>query len=412
MGLFQVAALTPPEVDVRIVDESVDDIPEDFHPDLVGISVLTHSSPYAYELAAHYRKQGVPVVLGGIHVSLNPDDAAGHADAVVVGEADLTWPEVLQDFHAGRLRPIYTSPSLPDLDASPVPRRELLHRDQYQVPNVVQASKGCPFDCEFCTLVPVVDYKMRFRSVESVVKEIAALPPGPIMFVDDNLYANREYSRRLFRAMAPLKRKWVGESTWHIALDQETIGLAKESGCLGLFIGFDSVAPQYQVRKVPTGRDAEEIYVEATRRMHHNGLAVVAAFVFGFDNDDAGVFERTFKVIKRGGADLVNFSVLIPYPGTPAFTRIQREGRIVDTNWARYVTPNVVFEPRGMTPRDLTNGTRWIHDQFFSWRHISASAFKTGMEIGWGMSLLTLKLNIARRRNIAILETADTLPCA
>jgi radical SAM superfamily enzyme YgiQ (UPF0313 family) len=183
--------------------------------------------------------------------------------------------------------------------------------------------------------------------------------------------------------------------------------LAKESGCMGLFVGFDSIGPQHMVRKVPHGNDAEEIYVEATRNLQRHGLAVVAAFVFGFDNDDPGVFERTFKVIRRSGPDLVNFSVLTPYPGTPAFDRLNSEHRIKHRNWSKYLTPNVVFEPKGMTPRELAEGTRWMHDQFFSLKHLGMTAVQTGFKVGWGMSLIALKLNLARRRNIEVLEAAD-----
>jgi len=411
MGLFVVAALTPPDVDVRVIDESVDDIPDDFVPDLVGISLLTHSANYAYEMSARYRAQGIRVVLGGIHATLNPMEAAAHADAVVIGEAEPVWPELIDDFRSNRLQGFYGTRALTPLGQSVLPRRDLLNRAYYQVPNVVQASKGCPFDCEFCSLVPAVNYKMRFRKAEDVAEEIRTLPPGPIMFVDDNLYANREYSRALFRALRPLKRKWVGESTWHIAFDNETATLAKEAGCLGLFIGFDSITRQTAVRKVPEAREAEEIYVEATRSMQLHGMAVVAAFVFGFDNDDPSIFERTFAVIRRSSADLVNFSVLIPYPGTPAFQRLDAEGRIANRDWSKYVTPNVVFRPKAMTPRELAHGTQWIHDQFFSLRHIGRTAIHTGLNVGWGMSLLALKLNLARRKNIAILETADSVAC-
>ncbi len=408
MGLFTVAALTPRDIEVKVVDESVEPIDDDFSPDLVGISVLTHSAPYAYALSAEYRRRGIPVALGGIHPSLNPEEAAEQADAVVVGEAELTWPELIEDFRGGHLKKLYRATELPDLDSSPLPRRDLMLRAHYKVPNVVQASKGCPFDCEFCCLVPFVDYRMRFRSVDLVVDEIQNLPPGPIMFVDDNLYANKRYSRELFRALTPLKRRWVGESTWHIAFDDETLTLARESGCLGLFIGFDAISPQHMVRKVPFS-EAEDVYIEATRNIQRKGMAIVAAFVFGFDNDNPAVFERTFQVVRRSGADLVNFSVLVPYPGTPAFKRLRKEGRITEWDWSKYVTPNVCFEPKNMTARELFEGTRWIHEQFFSLGHVAKTTVQTGLKLGWGMALLTLKLNLARRRNIELLESADSI---
>ena len=399
LGLFTVAALTPPDIEVKVIDESVENIADGFAPDLVGISVQAPTAPYAYELSARYKSAGIPVVLGGIHVSLNPEEALEHADAIVIGEAELTWPRLIEDFRRGKLERSYCANGLADLDGSPLPRRDLMHLDDYQIPCVVQASKGCPFACEFCSLYAYVGYRPRFRRIDRVVEEIRALPGNAVLFADDNIYANRDFARRLFRALAPLKRDWVAESTWHIAFDDETLRLARDAGCAGLFVGFDSINQQHRVRKVPGSGDPVETYSRAIRNIVEKGMACVAAFVFGLDSDDASVFERSFAVVRDGGAHLVNFSVLVPYPGTPVFKRLEREGRITERDWSKYISPNVCFEPKRMSAAELYEGTLWAQKEFFALGHVIKTAVRTSRQLGWGRGLLALKLNLAQRRN-------------
>ncbi|HEY6572736.1 MAG TPA: radical SAM protein [Candidatus Eisenbacteria bacterium] len=399
LGLLTVAALTPAEIGVRYVDESVEDVDLDEPADLVGITVQAPTAPYAYELAKAFRSRGRAVVLGGIHVSLNPEEAAPHADAVVVGEAEPTWRRLLADFGEGRLRPLYRASLLADLDASPRPRRDLLRRDAYQIPDVVQASKCCPYGCEFCSLHAFTGWAPRFRRVDRVVQEIEALPGPVVLFADDNLYADREYALRLMRAMVPLRRRWIAEATWHMARDDEALALARSSGCFGLFLGFDSINRQRGMAKVPSSEDPATAYVAALRNVQRHGIAAVAAFVFGLDNDDESVFERSFEVVRRGGANLVNFSALVPYPGTPIFSRLREEGRITEWDWSRYVSPNVCFEPKRMSARRLSEGVRWAQREFYSPAGVARSTLGTVTRLGWAMGLLGLRLNLAQRWN-------------
>lgn len=399
LGLYTVAALTPPDVEVRVVDEALEDIPPDFSPDLVGISVQTPAAPRAYDLSARFRASGVPVVLGGVHVSLNREEARQHATAVVVGEAELTWRRLLDDFRIGNLGGVYRAEGHADLDTSPPPRRDLMRAGGRFMPCVIQASKGCHFGCEFCSLFASVGQRCRFRSVDRVANEIRALPGYPVLFVDDNIYADAEYAKALFRAIAPLKRGWVGESTWHIAFDDAALSLARDSGCLGLFIGFDSINRQSAVPKVPASRDPEATYVEAIRNLQNHGIACVAAFVFGLDQDDSTVFERTLRVIRDGGAALASFSVLVPYPGTPVFTRLRQEGRITEWDWSKYASPNVCFQPKRMTAARLSEGTLWAQKEFLSFSNVMRTAALTGLQLGWGRALMALRLNLAQRRN-------------
>lgn len=399
IGLITVAALTPPDVEVRVIDESVEEIRLDGRPDLIGIAVQAPTAPYVYELSASYRKKGIPVVLGGVHVSLNPEEALSHADAVVIGEAEMSWPRLLQDFREGRLRPSYRASGLANLDESPQPRRDLLQEKNYLLPHVVQASKGCPYGCEFCSLHCYVGHTPRFRNVDKVIEEIRGIPGGKILFADDNIYANREYAKTLFQALLPLKKKWVAESTWHIAFDEEVLRLAKLCGCAGLFIGFDSINPQLVMTKVPNSNHIEDTYVKAIKNIQHRGIAVVAAFVFGLDNDDQSVFERSLQVALKGGANLVNFSALVPYPGTPVYHRLKKEGRIIEWDWSKYISPNVCFEPKNMTAKELYEGTLRTQKDFYSLSNIVKISFRATQRLGWAMGLLSLKLSLAQKRN-------------
>lgn len=397
LGLMTVAALTPRDINVRIVDESVQELDLDFAPDLVGISVTAPTAPYSYSLASVYRKKGVPVVLGGVHVSLNPAEAAVHADAIVIGEAELTWTRLLRDFRDGELRKVYQADSLADLESSPHPRRNLLCIDNYRLPHVVQSSKGCPFGCEFCSLYADGGQTPRYRSIPRVVQEIRDIPGREILFADDNLYADKHHAAALARGLIPFRKRWVAEVTWHIAFDKEMLSLFKESGCIGLFIGFDSINQQRAMKKVPP--DAACVYVEAMRNIRNAGIAVVAAFVFGLDNDDSSVFEKSLDVALSGGANLVNFSCLVPYPGTPIFQRLAAEGRIINRDWSQYISPNVCFQPLHMSPTELREGLIRAQKDFYSVRHIAERSLQALARFGWSMGLLSFALNVSQKRN-------------
>jgi len=396
LGLLTVAALTPSDIDVRMVDEAVEEVDGRPVPDLAGITVQAPAAPRAYALADGFRARGVPVVLGGIHASLNPDEAAAHADAVVIGEAELTWPTLLRDFRTGRLRPLYRACGRADLDSSPRPRRDLLRLADYRIPYVVQASKGCPWACEFCALNAYLG-EPRYRAASSVAAEIAAIPCREILFADDNFHADPQRARELMRALVPLGRRWVAEATWTIGFDAETLALARRSGCAGLFVGFDSINEQEFVRKAPA--DAERLYVESMRNIRAAGIPVVAAFVFGLDNDDASVFARSLAVAVAGGASLVNFSALVPYPGTPVFRRLEAEHRILERDWSRYISPNVCFRPARMSADALRAGVIDAQRRFYACGTIARRAAADARRFGWGQGLLSLALNLAQRRN-------------
>lgn len=392
LTLTTLAALVPEELgaDLRLVDEGIEDTPLDLDADLVGISAITGSAPRAYELADHFRRRGLPVVLGGVHPTLLPDEAAAHADAVVVGYAEETWPELLRDFAAGRMRVRYEMGPGFRLAGVPVPRRDLLPARRFFTPHTIEATRGCNHHCEFC-VVPTAWGEPRQRPVGEVVSEIRQMNARKLLFLDLNLIANRDYAGELFRALAPLGVRWGGLSTIEIAFDDELLDLAAAGGCRGLLIGFESLSQESlaETRKVfNTKRD----YVEAMRRFHERGIAVMACFVFGFDHDTRDSFDETAELAVDARIDLPRFAIVTPFPGTPFFRRLDAEGRILTRDWGLYDAQHVVFQPARMTPDELLRGTEW------TWRRVyGLSSIAKRLLGAWLRPWVSLPANLGYR---------------
>ncbi len=356
LTLTTLAALVPPELDAELtlVDEGIGDVDLAVPYDLVGISAITGSASRAYELADAYRGRGTPVVLGGVHPTLLPDEAEGHADAVVVGYAEETWPELLRDFAAGRMKARYTQAPGLSLAGLPIPRRDLLPAKHFTMPATVEATRGCTYRCEFC-VVPTAWGQPLQRPVAEVVAEIRQTGAKKLLFLDLNLNADRGYALELFAALVPLGIRWGGLATTTIAGDDELLDLAARSGCRGLLLGFESLC---EASVVETGKafNLRTSYADVASRIHARGIAIQGCFVFGFDHDDASVFERTASFAIDARIDLPRFAVLTPFPSTPLFTRLKAEGRILHEKWEEYDAQHVVFRPALMTPQALQLG--------------------------------------------------------
>ena len=364
-----IAALTPPDVEVSITDENVSVIEYDKGVDLVGISAMTSTANRAYEIADSFRQRGVTVVLGGIHPSILPDEAGRHADAVVIGEAELTWPRLVADFKAGRLQKVYRQDERPALAGLPVPRRELYSR-RYLIPNTISTTRGCPFNCSFCSVSLFSGRTYRCRPVDEVIKEIETLDRRrPIIFVDDNIVGKPAYAKELFRALAPFRLKWMGQSSVNIASDPELLSLAAASGCMGLLIGFESVSPASLAGMGKKINKVDE-YETAIARLHASGIGIHGAFIFGLDEDDDSVFKRTVDFAKKTRLESVQFSTAIPHPGTAFYKSLDEAGRILTKDWSKYDS-KVVFETRAFPQETLIKGTHWALKEFFSLRSIS-----------------------------------------
>ncbi len=348
------ATLVPPELkaDVRVVDELVERVPLDARPELVGITCIAGTAARAYELADHFRAHGVTVILGGVHVSLHPGEAAPHADSVVVGYAEEAWPQLLRDYQAGVLSPRYSAGSSPLRYVAP--DRRTIRRRRYAQPNTVELFRGCVNRCEFC--VSRTLYRdVISRPVDEVIAEIRSLPGKMISFLDPNLMADRAVARAFFERLAPLRKWWVGCATVEAAEDAELLDLMARSGCKGLLVGFESIN-QAAIDAIGKTFNRVDAYAAAVRMFHARGILVEGCFVFGFDQDDADVFGRTVEFVTRAHIDYVHYTIYTPFPGTDAYRRLDGEKRILTRDWSRYTGRQVVFQPHGMTPGRLTEG--------------------------------------------------------
>jgi len=400
LNLPILAAHADDRFDVCILDENVEEI--DFGAvtaDLVGISLMTSTALRGYEIADGLRLRGVPVVLGGMHVYFMQDEALAHADAIVVGEGEFAWNELLDDFLAGRLKKSYRAGKLHDLQGLPRPRLDLLKPGAYSFPNVVETSRGCPNKCNYCAVTEFWGTKFRFRPVGEVVDEIKALPPGNLLFIDDNMFGHSSRSKELFRALIPLKRRWVGQGDLRLARDPELLDLAARSGCKWLFMGFEttSVENLRALGKAKLNRAPE--YEQSIATIHKSGIKILGSFKFGLDNDGPDVFARTLDFCIENRLECANFYILTPLPGTKLFDDMKEQDRIEHFNWSRYDANHVVIRPAGMSKKELTEGYIRIYHDFYSMRSIARRALSTRRD-----RLHTVVMNLGRKLNARYFE--------
>jgi radical SAM superfamily enzyme YgiQ (UPF0313 family) len=324
---------------------------------------MTYNAPRAYEIADRFRARGKPVVVGGYHPTFLPNEAIRHADAVCIGEAEPNLPRMIADFEAGRLQPFYEG-GLADLARLRIPDRGLIRSRAYVTPNVVQATRGCPYRCAFCSIAAFNRNTIRTRPIADVIAELETLGRH-VLFMDDNLIGDRAYAKELFAAMRPLGKRWYSQCGIGIGYDAELLKLAAQSGCRGLFIGFESLSQQTLHAWKKNVNRAKD-YLTVVQRLHQAGIAVFAGFVFGGEEDGPGVFANTLEFLDESGVDALQATRLTPMPGTPLFAEMEQQGRIFDHDWSHYDFKHVVFEPRAMSPATLDAGTAWVSRSFYA----------------------------------------------
>lgn len=409
------AALTPPHWAVTHTDEITHAVNCRRRYDLVGITATTPGAPHAYELAAAFRANGVPVAMGGPHATLMPEEAAQHVDVVVVEEAEPLWGRVVRDLETGVKYPcgrhlldgptganvealpggarVYRCPAPADLAGLPHARRELIRHGSgwnkwWATRSSIIATRGCPHHCDYCTIPRFYPRatQMRYRPVGEVVAEVAALPDRGVVFWDDNMGANPHYAKALFRALAPLRKWWTTQTTMISARDDEFLRLAAAAGCKALFMGFESVN-QLSLRGACKSHNRVDEYQRVVRRCHDHGIAVQAGIMFGFEEDDKDVFARTVDVMGDIGLDNATVSLQVPYPGTPAWAKLEREGRIIDRDWRHYnAKTHVVYRPKRMSPDELMSGYEWAKARFYSPAHIFKRLLKSRTGLWWNVA--------------------------
>lgn len=359
------AALTPPEHEVTFIDERLEEIPFGRAFDLVGISTCTFAARRAYQIAAVFRTRGTPVVMGGFHPTLLPDEAAAHADAVVTGDAEHSWPQVLIDAAAGRLRGRYGPPGR-EPAVGVRPDHSIFRGKPYRTPYLLQFGRGCPRDCEFCAIRAAYGGCMVTRPVDEVRDELAACGKRRVFFVDDNLLGNRRELIRLLEAITPLRLRWSSQIDLRVADDPELLERMRRSGCEMLLIGLESLAKDNLLQMGKTWNQPDG-YAARLARIRKAGIMVYATFVFGYDADDAGSIERTLRFALRERFLLANFNPLQPFPGTPLYDRMEREQRLVYDRWwlePGYRWQQALMVPQRMTPAELTDGCRRARERF------------------------------------------------
>ncbi len=355
MSLAILAALTPDMFEVKVTDELVDDIDFDYPADLVAISTNSTNAPRAYEVAKRFRERGAKIIMGGIHPSVMPDEVLTHADAILIGEAEEMWQKILDDFQSGGMEQIYRCEAYPDPESIPSGNWEVIHQKRYYVPRTFQTSRGCPYGCSFCSSTQFFGTKQRCRPIGNIIAELKDYSGRLAVFIDDNIAGNSSYAKELFRALKPLKQRWVAQSSIDIARDNELLRLAAESGCAGLLIGFESVNARNSadVKKL---RKAEQ-YAEHIREIRSAGIGVHGSFIFGFDHDTPDIFDSTVDFVMKNRLEVANFCKLTPFPGTRLFEEMSAEGRILHQNWEKYDRYNIVFQPKNISAADLHQKT-------------------------------------------------------
>lgn len=367
------AALTPPGVERRFYDDRLEPIPFDEPTDLVAVSVETYTARRAYQIASDYRRRGVPVIMGGFHATLCPEEVARHCESLVVGEAEELFPEVIDDHRRGRPREVYRSRRSPRRKVRP--DRSIFRGKRYLPIRLVEFARGCRFRCDFCAVQSFYGATHSHRPVDAVVDELAEVRRRGqmVFFIDDNIVSDLDAAKELCRALAPLGLRWVSQASINVAFDEEALELMRRSGCQGLLIGFESLEETNLTAMNKRFNLMHGGPRQALANCRRAGLRIYGTFVFGYDGDTPESFARTVAFCQQEGLFIAAFNHITPFPGTPLYRRLEAEGRLRYDAWwldARYRYNEVPFQPTGMAPEELERGCLEARRNFYAWRSI------------------------------------------
>ncbi|MGH7447248.1 MAG: B12-binding domain-containing radical SAM protein [Longimicrobiales bacterium] len=403
LTLPMLAAVTPAHWDVRLLNETVEDVPYDEHWDLVGITGMGSGLVRAWQIGDEFRRRGVKVVIGGIAASLmGADVSLAHADAVVLGEAEETWPVVIADAEAGRLGTVYTMPRRPPIETLPLPRYELMDARRYGYWRPVQATRGCPYTCDYCSITAYFQQRYRKRPVDQVIRDVrAAKRYGTryIAFIDDNIGVDWNYCGELWEALIPEKIRWMSQCSLHIADRPEMLKLAHRSGCRLLSFGVESTSEASLIEHDKEwNRPAR--YGEAIAAIRRHGIEVSTEMIIGMDGDDDSVFERTYAFIMDNRISVPRVHIMTPVPGTPLHRRLAQENRLIDVAFEQYTGGTVTFRPRHIDPVTLQNEYWKLYHRLFTWRAILHRVGRNRAGLGPYMRALVAGVNLHYRSHI------------
>ena len=388
LSLGILAALTPPDWDVIIRQEPADQIDFDENVDLVGITAVTPIVNRAYEIADQFRKRSVKVIMGGIHPSAMPDEALKHCDSVCIGEAELVWKEVLEDLLDGKLKTIYKSEEYFDMNFYTPPRRDIISSSGsfFYSAETVETSRGCPYDCDFCSVSITHGKKIRYRHSENVISEIEKIEKKRLFFVDNNIVAKNEKAKDLFQALIPLKKKWTGQASISIADDLQLTKLAADSGCYGLLIGIESVLDE-GLKKYKKSKNSFKELKKSLNILKDHGIAVLAHMVFGNDFETKDSMLETLERLFELDVASATLGILVPYPGTRLASNLEKQDRILTKDWNKYDIHHLVFEPANFSAIEFAREIQSLREEFFSYRKILSRTIKNRNPMVFGFNL-------------------------
>ena len=382
------AAFFPPDWQVIHIDEETQAIDYSAQYDLVGLTFHTPCCHHAYDIAEKFRAKGVKIIMGGPHVTLVPDEAEQCADSIFIGEAENTLPRFFLDFEQGNIKKRYIDNGVVDLATVPLLQKQHFHRADHTA-GTMFATRGCPNSCEFCTIACIYKNKFRKRPVGEVAKDFSSFKGKVVVFWDDNISADMEYAKEMFKAITPYKKWWTSQAGINAGEDDEFLDLAYKSGCRHLFIGFESIT-QISLDSANKSFNRVEHYGEIIRRIHSHGISIQAGIVFGFDCDTSRVFDETLTFLRKNGISQATFNILTPYPGTPLFERLKAEGRILTEDWSKYNSrADVVFTPKNMSKKELLDGFNYVNREFYKLGNIFSRLLHSRTNLYW-----TLPLNL------------------
>lgn len=414
LNLPYLAAVTPPEVEVKIVDEAFEKINYEEKVDLVGITANTPVAPRAYQIAKEFKNRGTPVVMGGVHVSMLPQEALQYVDAVVVGEAEEVWPGLIEDLRRGQMRRIYVGREWAKSSPLPIPRRDLLNQKFYFPLKLLETTRGCPHHCDFCGVSKFFGFRYRHRPTRDIEQELNTLfQKGPVMnprlkkilslfskdlpyflrrrllyIIDSNMAGDKRFCHDLLSLLKSFDLLWYGHAPVSVAFDQKLLEGFAKSGCIAINIGFESFSTK-NLKTMGKGFNQPPRYVEAVKRIHDQGIGIMGTFIVGLDDDDPGVFQRIIDFCIDSKLDWALTFIMAPYPGTNSYLRLEKEGRIFCRDWEKYDSLNAVYQPLLMSVEELEHGMRRIWKEVFS----ISSIYKRILKRPWIHPLFYLGMN-------------------
>lgn len=384
--------------EIHLVDEYNQRIPYDEKFDLAAITINTSNAKHCYEISKKFRSKNTKVVIGGPHATLLPEEVKNNCDYIIIGEGELIWPKFLDDFYAGKAKGEYICEKVPSLKGIPIARRDLIYK-RYITKGAVISSRGCPYKCDYCNLKQIYCDPFRTRPIDEVIDEIKTIKGKYFVFWDDNFLGDPSYTKMLLMELKKLNKKWAAQVTLERCMDEELLRLAKEAGCIYLFIGLESFS-QDSLGSVNKGINEVEKYKGIIDKIHDNGICVQAGIIFGFDTDKKDVFEKTLDACNELGIDGVTVSLLTPLPKTPIYTLLKEENRLITEDWSYYNgKTRVAFLPKNMSAKELFEGYMWFRKEFYSLKSIYKRMSKSNTNIIYNLVMnLGYKISIGGTR--------------